>query len=222
MNRFLFHLLSPADWYQAVSANEYRPPSLEKEGFIHFSAAHQIKKVREALYRDQPNLLLLVVDETRLKSPLRWEPLGPENERFPHLYGPLNLDAVVKIIELSSTNLDKELQKLSGKEKKYLSNIFGKASLGLGGLTLLIAGIVFTRTLVLSIEDPRTNPLSPPFYAVLTMLSILFSFLGGALGLGGLVQEEEIKWSAAGCFLNAVFFVSLCFLAIVSIGAAVE
>lgn len=222
MSRFLFHLLSRADWHQAVSANEYRPPGLEKEGFIHFSAAHQIKKVRETLYRDQPDLLLLVVDETRLKSPLRWEPVGPENERFPHLYGPLNLDAVVRVIELSSTDLDKELQKLSGTDKEYLRNIFGKASLGLGGLSLLIAGIVFTRTLVLSIENPRANPLSPPFYAVLTMSSILFSFLGGALGLGGLVQEDEMKWSAAGCFLNAAFFVLFCFLAVYSLGMVQE
>lgn len=222
MSRFLFHLLSRVDWHQAVVANEYRPPGLEKEGFIHFSAAHQITRVKETLYRDQPDLLLLVIDETRLKSPLRWEPVGPENERFPHLYGPLNLDAVVKVIDLSSANLDKELRELSGTGKQYLRNVFGKASLGLGGVSLLIAGIVLTRTLVLSIAAPSANPLSPSPYAILAMVSILLSMLGGATGLGGLVQEDEIGWSAAGCFLNALLFMFLCILAFVAIGAAVE
>lgn len=222
MKRMLFHLLSRADWHQAMAANEYRPPSLEKEGFIHFSAAHQIKKVRDTFYRDQPDLLLLVIDETRLTSPLRWDAVGEKGERFPHLYGPLNLDAVVKVIDISSTDLDKELQKLSAPGGEQVRNIFGKVSLGFGGLSLLIAGIVLTRTLVLSIENPKANPLSPPVYAILTMVSILFSLIGGALGLGGLLQEDEIRWSAAGCFLNALFFVLFCVLALYSTVMSLE
>jgi uncharacterized protein (DUF952 family) len=52
--------------------------------------------------------VLLVIDPSRLSPELRWElpahpnpqaDLPPSDELFPHLYGPLNLDAVVKVLE---------------------------------------------------------------------------------------------------------------------------
>jgi uncharacterized protein (DUF952 family) len=51
---------------------------------------------------------LLVIDPSRLRPELRWEPpshptpqadLPPSDEHFPHLYGPLNLEAVVRVVD---------------------------------------------------------------------------------------------------------------------------
>jgi uncharacterized protein (DUF952 family) len=62
--------------------------------------------VANAYYRGQKDLLLLVIDEALLGPELRWEPpAGPPVEghstqdRFPHIHGPLNLEAVVRVLD---------------------------------------------------------------------------------------------------------------------------
>lgn len=104
----IYHISSPQAWQQAQQQGLYRDPSLESEGFIHFSARDQVVRVANVIYRGQQGLLLLCVDETRLQAPLKWEaPSQPadsapvpveEAEPFPHLYGALNVDAVVKVV----------------------------------------------------------------------------------------------------------------------------
>ena len=89
---WLVHICPSQAWLQAQHAREYQAPSLASEGFIHFSTPEQVLWVANAFYRDTPDLLLLWIDVRRLQSELRWEEVG--EQRFPHLYGPLNLDAV--------------------------------------------------------------------------------------------------------------------------------
>jgi len=104
----ILHLAPRVDWTAAEDIGEYRAPSLEKEGFIHCSTALQIVGVADSFYSGQHGLVLLVIDPARLRPKLRWEPpahpnpqpnLPPSNELFPHIYGPLNLDAVVRVLE---------------------------------------------------------------------------------------------------------------------------
>jgi uncharacterized protein (DUF952 family) len=66
--------------------------------------------VVEKYYRGQPGLLLLTIDPALLSSDLKWEPPSggtpppgvPEGDLFPHIYGPLNLEAVVKAVDLEA------------------------------------------------------------------------------------------------------------------------
>ena len=51
----------------------------------------------DRFYRGVPNLVLLHIDESLLTAPLVVEQLGDAPEPFPHLYGPLNIDAVVHV-----------------------------------------------------------------------------------------------------------------------------
>ena len=104
----ILHLTSRADWLAAQPAGEYRTPSLQSEGFIHCSTEKQIVRVADSFYTGRHGLVLLVIDPARLHPKLRWErPAHPNQqadlphseEHFPHLYGPLNLDAVIKIQE---------------------------------------------------------------------------------------------------------------------------
>src|SRR5687768_16844110 len=104
----IYHITSRKAWCQALQHGEYRAESLETEGFIHCSTRAQILPVVEKYYQGQGTLLLLLIDPSRLTSELRWEPPTggspppgvPEGDMFPHVYGPINLDAVVKVFDL--------------------------------------------------------------------------------------------------------------------------
>ena len=94
----IFHITTRAEWEAALRAGEYTAPSLESEGFIHLSNRHQVAGVANAVYRGVPDLVLLSVDPEKLAAPLRYEHGEHANERFPHLYGPLELAAVADVM----------------------------------------------------------------------------------------------------------------------------
>ena len=100
----LFHLALPEDWDAACRAGEYRVSTrgltLEQVGFIHGAHPHQVAGVRARFYADVPELLLLHIDTDRLTSPWREDPVPDSPEKFPHVYGPVNLDAVVAVEHL--------------------------------------------------------------------------------------------------------------------------
>ncbi len=96
----LAHLCPAADWAAARTAGELRPASLEAVGFVHLSTRQQVHLPANRLFAGREDLLLLSVDPGRLRAPLRWEPGLPEDPpdmRFPHLYGPLPVDAVIAV-----------------------------------------------------------------------------------------------------------------------------
>lgn len=96
---YLVHLTTEREWALARSAGEYRAPSLEHEGFIHLSRPDQILAVANSFYRDLEGTLLLWLDPSKLSAAVRWEQVG--EEVFPHLYGPLNLEAVAAVTPLN-------------------------------------------------------------------------------------------------------------------------
>ncbi len=102
----ILHITSKQEWSAAQSRGEYTARSLSTEGFIHFSTDKQAVNVANAFYRGRTDLILLVVDETKLDAELKWEaPAGPPAEKvseadlFPHLYGPLNLNAIASVFD---------------------------------------------------------------------------------------------------------------------------
>jgi uncharacterized protein (DUF952 family) len=104
----ILHLTSRAEWLAAQQTGEYRSPGLESEGFIHCSTEQQIVQVANSFYAGRYGLVLLEIDSSRLKPELRWEPpahptsqadLPPTEELFPHIYGAINIDAVIRVIE---------------------------------------------------------------------------------------------------------------------------
>jgi len=109
----IYHITARQDWQEAQQRGEQRAESLESEGFIHCSTHTQVLPVAEKYYKGQQGNVLLMIDPSLLTSELRWEPpsggappLGvPEGEPFPHIYGPINLEAIVKVFDLE-TNPD--------------------------------------------------------------------------------------------------------------------
>lgn len=93
----ILHICSRQAWEAALKAGEYKAPSLESEGFTHCSLPDQIEWVANQFYAGQSGLVLLHIDAHRVLAELRWEDVG--GETFPHIYGPLNLAAVVEVEE---------------------------------------------------------------------------------------------------------------------------
>ena len=92
----IFHLTYKHAWEAARSAGEYAAPSLAEEGFIHCSKdVLQLLKVAARLYPGETGLMVLDVDLEELKSPLKNDP-SRSGEIYPHIYGMLNADAVVR------------------------------------------------------------------------------------------------------------------------------
>ena len=93
----IYHVVTEANWQKALQLGFYEAESLATEGFIHTSKAEQVAEVLERYYKNQNNLFLLHIEETKLTAPLKYELAPSVNEEFPHIFGQLNLDAVVKV-----------------------------------------------------------------------------------------------------------------------------
>ena len=87
-------------WEQERRAGAYRGTTLDAEGFIHCSDPDQVVAVANALYAGQQGLVLLCIDPARLQAELRYE-LAKNGQRYPHIYGPLNVDAVTQVLEFT-------------------------------------------------------------------------------------------------------------------------
>lgn len=93
--RQIYHLIPKADWAKANQA-AYEAPSLATEGFIHCCNRDQIGRVANLYYAQDPELLLLCINADRLSAPVRDEDPGI-GQRFPHVYGLINREAIVSI-----------------------------------------------------------------------------------------------------------------------------
>lgn len=96
----IYHVTTAAEWAQALPCREYRAASLTKEGFIHCCAHEQLAGVLERYFKGKQNLLALQIDTEKITSPIKYELSPMVHELFPHIYGPLNTDAVTGTIAL--------------------------------------------------------------------------------------------------------------------------
>ena len=93
----ILHVTTVEAWRLAIEAGHYCTPDLPSTGFIHFCRPSQLQFVLARYFAGQTGLVLLHVNRAKLRSPLKFESSEPEQLPFPHLYGPLNLDAVQKV-----------------------------------------------------------------------------------------------------------------------------
>ncbi|MDX6207981.1 MAG: hypothetical protein QOF82_1392 [Frankiales bacterium] len=100
----IFHVSSPEDWQAAQQTGDYRNSTrgrtLEDEGFIHCSRLDQVAGVLAAYYTGAGPLLLLSIEPSLLSSPWREDEVAP-GVFYPHVYGPLDLPAVVAATPLA-------------------------------------------------------------------------------------------------------------------------
>lgn len=100
-----YHIAYESDWAEALNVGEYRISTkgrtLEEQGFIHGGTTSQVAPVANMIYGDDDGLIVLVIDENKLRSELRYDDVHGWDSPFPHIYGPLNIDAVTETCALT-------------------------------------------------------------------------------------------------------------------------
>ena len=98
--QLIYHLTTLPEWEEAQDKGIYEPPSLENEGFIHCSEEDQVEGVLRKHFKQHENLVKLMIDPLRLTQHLKYDKVAGEDKEYPHIYGPLNLEAVTQIVFL--------------------------------------------------------------------------------------------------------------------------
>lgn len=96
----IYHVTKRSDWEEAIKKNEYTHPALTAEGFIHCSQEEQVAGVLQRYFAGQSDLVRLTIDTDKLipRWVFEWSP--STHDSFPHVYGPINLDAVIEVSSL--------------------------------------------------------------------------------------------------------------------------
>ena len=95
----IYLLSSLAEYQQALNEGVLTRDSLISEGFIHATPRSQLTRLANKYYKDKVQPLILVVDKTLILPEVKWEPAT--GGLYPHIYGPLNMNAVTAIEEIS-------------------------------------------------------------------------------------------------------------------------
>ena len=96
----IYHVTTIEDWNAAKQKGFYEHPSLKDEGFIHCSQDHQVAGVLERYFVGKTRLIKLVIDTDKLTSKFVFDWSPSLADTFPHVYGPINTDAVIDVVAL--------------------------------------------------------------------------------------------------------------------------
>jgi len=96
----IFHVTTAAEWNIAKQKGFYEAASLKEEGFIHCSQEHQVAGILERYFAGKTGLVKLVIDTDKLTSRFVFDWSSSIRDTFPHIYGPLNIDAVIDVIAI--------------------------------------------------------------------------------------------------------------------------
>jgi uncharacterized protein (DUF952 family) len=93
----IFHATTSDLWDTAKKSGTYTVASLRDEGFIHCCTEEQIPRIVERIYKNNDDLLILCIDTHKLESQMVYEWSPSLTATFPHVYGPINLEAVTEV-----------------------------------------------------------------------------------------------------------------------------
>ena len=103
VGRVIYHIMAAAEWDTASRHPFYSPAAFAADGFIHCCTAEQLEYVRERHFHGKQDLVILCVDADMVTAPIKYEDLSGEGMSFPHVYGPLNTEAVRNVISFTPT-----------------------------------------------------------------------------------------------------------------------
>jgi len=96
----IYHVTTAAGWSAAKTNGFYETPSLKEEGFIHCSQENQVAGVLERYFSGRKDIVKLVIDTDKLTNRFVFEWSPSTEDTFPHVYGVINLEAVIDVIAI--------------------------------------------------------------------------------------------------------------------------
>lgn len=97
----IYHVTTAGEWNEAQQKGYYETASLQQEGFIHCSEDRQVAGVLERYFNEKTDLVKLEIDTDKLTSRYIQEWSPSVQDTFPHIYGPINLEAVINVIPIN-------------------------------------------------------------------------------------------------------------------------
>jgi uncharacterized protein (DUF952 family) len=96
----IFHITTNEEFNTFKKNGNYEPESLDEKGFIHCSSGHQVEDIANEKFSGHEKILLLVIDVTALNSKIKYEKDSESGKKYPHIYGPLDTNAIIDKIEV--------------------------------------------------------------------------------------------------------------------------
>lgn len=96
----LFHLTTKENWNKYKKSGNYEPESLESDGFIHCSTGSHVEDTANRFFAGQDEILLLIIDASMIREDIKYEKDDETGEKFPHIYGPVSVNAIIDKIEI--------------------------------------------------------------------------------------------------------------------------
>jgi uncharacterized protein (DUF952 family) len=93
----IFHITTMADWTASLATSQYASSALKEEGFIHCCEKRQLESVQSRYFAEKKDLVSLIIETSLLTSPLIYDWSPSLEDTFPHIYGPINVGAVIGI-----------------------------------------------------------------------------------------------------------------------------
>jgi uncharacterized protein (DUF952 family) len=100
----IYHMLPRSIWKAQPPDQPYRGDTLASEGFIHCTDdLDLLVKVANRFYRSETgDFVILRIAPVQVTAEIKWE--AADGAVFPHIYGPLNLDAVTNVTPFPRNN----------------------------------------------------------------------------------------------------------------------
>lgn len=96
----ILHCLRESQWNKCRENIKYGEESIKACGYIHCSSIENFWRVAPNFENIKVPLLLLCIDTNKVKANIKWEDEDNCGREYPHIYGELNLDSVVKVVPL--------------------------------------------------------------------------------------------------------------------------
>ena len=96
----IYHITTSSEWQKAKETGAYVAPALNEEGFIHCCDENQVDFIKEKYYSNSSSIVKLRIDTEKLTSQFVFEWSPSLEQTFPHVYGPINVEAVEGVEEV--------------------------------------------------------------------------------------------------------------------------
>jgi uncharacterized protein (DUF952 family) len=99
MDKIILHITTRHEWEAALKQGFYKPEMFDVEDFIHCSTTEQVVDTANKFFKDEADLVLLCIIAKKVKGVIVYENLVGGEKMYPHIYAPLNTDAVERVID---------------------------------------------------------------------------------------------------------------------------